>query len=107
MRDLREFHDHDAGGDHLKECRACEIERLRGEGDELEGTVEGLLETIKIYKTRIEELEKENRILNQSAIEGFSDRDQRIEELSQTVRTLKKDMTERDNRIVARLTMWT
>jgi predicted nuclease with TOPRIM domain len=36
-----------------------EIERLRGEGDELEGSIEGLLETIKVYKTRIEELERE------------------------------------------------
>jgi hypothetical protein len=35
------------------------IEGLEGEADELEGSIEGLLETIKMYKKRIEELEKE------------------------------------------------
>jgi chromosome segregation ATPase len=37
------------------------IEELEGEADELEGSIEGLLETIKIYKKRIEELEKEKQ----------------------------------------------
>jgi hypothetical protein len=40
-------------------ARGERIEELKGEGDELEGSIEGLLETIKIYKKRIEELVKD------------------------------------------------
>jgi hypothetical protein len=45
--------------DAMRKHNADEIERLREEGDELEGAIEGLLETIGIYKKCINELEKE------------------------------------------------
>jgi chromosome segregation ATPase len=63
-----------------------EIERLREEGDELEGAIEGLLETIGIYKKRINELQKA-LTQTQDALERFivkvEEKTQRIAELEE------------------------